>query len=781
MTPPTQRPVMLGHVIVGNSPRLSAPPSGGLNSTLPLASEHPIDHGADAVERRLPVGNGQLRRRLVGSDIVALLLGWGIGLLVPGLLMNETGPVLAGNAMWVVVGVTVSLVAIRTQQLYLTRVCAVRTIEIQRLMRASALGGLGVFFLAQSLDQNVSFERMIIASTIAFSALVANRSVYRSRLRAARRVGRHVRPMIMIGDNEEAAELVQVTREHPETGVRVVGVLSSSGGSGETDVPYLGSPADAFEALRRTHASGAIVVASALPAAQLNPLTRRLVDAGIHVHISSGLKGIAHHRIRPVPLAHEPLLYLEQVVLSPWQLVVKRGIDLLGASVALLLTLPLLAVAACAIWLEDRGPVVFRQERVGVRGRRFEVLKLRTMVVGAEARLSEVQELNDRHNGPLFKADTDPRITRVGQLLRATSIDELPQLINVLRGTMSLVGPRPALPSEAAEFDAELSSRTQVRPGITGLWQVEARDNAAFNAYRRLDLFYIENWSIGFDLSILVATGAAVVGRAFRALPRQRALPQSAATSSGNPAVQRVGETLAGLHNNRNSTVSTMTWLNHWSAQRVIADPTAEQASGRLTLVGVDGVALRRLLRGRPERTSADLVLPDLLPRLARPRMAVVGAARATNRAAADKLLAMTSDGTLVGALDGYEELPGSFEAVRNWALSIEPTVVIIGLGAGLQDWFAEAVAAGMQGGIVLTCGGYLDQVVRTHYYPKWAYPLRLNWLVRLAREPGRLWRRYTVDAARAVLRRGALNAMFDALPGYSRYMRLFAGPHTTA
>jgi lipopolysaccharide/colanic/teichoic acid biosynthesis glycosyltransferase len=204
------------------------------------------------------------------------------------------------------------------------------------------------------------------------------------------------------------------------------------------------------------------------------------------------------------------------VSLSRWQLIVKRGLDVTVASVSLLFAAPVLAIAALAIKLQDRGPVLFRQRRVGRDGRTFEVLKLRTMVPDAEDRLSEVTGENLRRDGPLFKATDDPRRTRVGRVLEATSLDELPQLINVLLGTMSLVGPRPALPDEVAKFDDELLERHSVRPGITGLWQVEARDNPSFDAYRRLDLFYVENWSVTLDLAILFETFQAVLARLLR-------------------------------------------------------------------------------------------------------------------------------------------------------------------------------------------------------------------------------------------------------------------------
>ena len=149
--------------------------------------------------------------------------------------------------------------------------------------------------------------------------------------------------------------------------------------------------------------------------------------------------------------------------------------------------------------------MLYKQQRVGRDGRLFEMVKFRSMVVDADARLAALEAGNERR-GPLFKMEQDPRITRIGRFLRATSLDELPQLFNVLSGTMSLVGPRPALPSEVAEFPEELNARHQVRPGITGLWQVEARDNPSFEAYIRLDLFYVQNWTLATDLLILLGT-----------------------------------------------------------------------------------------------------------------------------------------------------------------------------------------------------------------------------------------------------------------------------------
>ena len=278
---------------------------------------------------------------------------------------------------------------------------------------------------------------------------------------------------------------------------------------------WCGDLDDVDGALAATGATGAIVCATALEPSTLNRVVNQLLDAHAHVQLSSGLRGVDIQRFRPLPLAREPLFYIEPVSLAQWEVILKRTLDLLGAGVALIVSAPVLALGALAIKLDDHGPVFFRQTRVGRNGRPFVLYKLRTMRPDAEREIARLQSLNLR-DGPLLKIPDDPRVSRVGRFLRATSIDELPQLWNVLNGTMSLVGPRPALPNEEATFDDELRARDAVRPGVTGLWQIEGRDNPSFSAYRRFDLFYLRNWSIGLDLMIVFTTVESLVIRMVR-------------------------------------------------------------------------------------------------------------------------------------------------------------------------------------------------------------------------------------------------------------------------
>jgi lipopolysaccharide/colanic/teichoic acid biosynthesis glycosyltransferase len=260
--------------------------------------------------------------------------------------------------------------------------------------------------------------------------------------------------------------------------------------------------------------------------------------------VSTGLQGLDHRRLRASTVGYEPVLYLEPLSNTSWERHVKRAMDLVISSIALLIALPVLALAAAAIKLHDRGPVFFRQERIGRGGRPFRLLKLRTMETDAESKLAALVGDNQR-DGPLFKLGADPRVTPPGRILRASSLDELPQLINVLKGEMSLVGPRPPLASEFDQFDDELQQRQQLTPGITGLWQLEARDNPSFRTYRRLDLFYLRNWSISLDLMILLLTAYNVVIRAVTPTRTDEERPASTDAEPGAVQEERPSVTVA--------------------------------------------------------------------------------------------------------------------------------------------------------------------------------------------------------------------------------------------
>lgn len=449
-----------------------------------------------------------LRNVLVGTDVVAVASTWFLVLGPMGGFRGSTG----GLAVAVCAITAATLAFMASQQLYLARVCRIRAVEISRLVRVSAVAGVLVHLIGPRWDVAPSASQAVAAVVGLAVSLTMMRGLYTTWLRRRRSDGRHQRPVVVVGSRDEANAIQLLIQSHPQLGLQAVATV--------------GPAADLMQALEDHRSDTVVVATGAFSSAELNRISRLLLDSGVHVHLSTGLTGIDHRRLRAQPLAREPMFYLEPLRISPWQEAAKRALDIVGSVVSLTLVLPVLATAAIAIKLDDGGPVLFRHKRVGRDGAMFTIFKLRTMVPNADRQLHLVAGANQR-TGPLFKSHHDPRVTRVGRMLRATSIDELPQLFNVLLGTMSLVGPRPALAHEVAEFDAELRSRERVRPGITGLWQIEGRDDPSFDAYRRLDLYYIENWSLELDIVILLATAKAVMVQALRDLRRQwKSIPE---------------------------------------------------------------------------------------------------------------------------------------------------------------------------------------------------------------------------------------------------------------
>jgi exopolysaccharide biosynthesis polyprenyl glycosylphosphotransferase len=462
-------------------------------------------------------GYGRLRWLLIGGDFAGAFATW-LCVVVAG----GTGGVPTRLARAVPLALALGLLILAlngAQRLYLARVCAIRSVEMGRLARTCILSGIAASGLGRVMHYAPSPTEAAVGAVATFSIVALLRGAYAGWLRGCRARGRFVRKICILGTNEEAIALVDLLETQPELGYRVVGVIGDRHEWMTTisDVPVVATGPDMAASVAAAGASGVLVAVSAVSAAELDRAVRNLMAAGIHVQISSGLARVGHHRLRFSPLSHQLMFYVEPHRLKRWQAVVKRTMDWVLASLGLLCSAPVLLIAAVVIKLDDRGRVLYRQERVGRDGRPFEVLKLRTMVPDASARLESLAAHNER-SGPLFKLSVDPRVTRVGRFLRATSLDELPQLLNVVRGEMSLVGPRPALPTEVEQFDHELKERISVPPGLTGLWQVEARDNPSFHAYRRLDLFYVDNWSLTMDLAIIAGTVWVVLGRAARAL-----------------------------------------------------------------------------------------------------------------------------------------------------------------------------------------------------------------------------------------------------------------------
>ena len=450
------------------------------------------------------------RQQLVAGDVAALALTW--GMLVAFRWGTGSNPKLAACATGAVV---VTLFAMNRANLYRARVCALRSLEAVRVF-VSSVAGAGAFVVLQYVGMRVYLPGALAAGGASMVTVLLMRWRFSRWLKAHRSASRYLRAVLLVGTNEDAEGLLTIFSEEPALGYKVAGVVGEvRHNTSWAGLPQVSSPNLIPELARTTGAGGVVIVTSALGRRDRTRAVDISLAAGLHVQLWPGFYGTSSRRTRLVPSSGIPLLYVEPRHVAAWQLSVKRAMDISLAAFLTFVFSPILAAAALAVRLSGDGPIIYRSKRIGRGGQTIEVLKFRTMVPDAAARLGEVAGLNER-SGPLFKASHDPRVTKVGRILRATSIDELPQLWNVFRGTMSMVGPRPALPHEVAYFDQELQRRHDMRPGITGLWQVEARDNPSFNAYRRLDLSYVDDWSLTLDVAILASTVHELTVRALK-------------------------------------------------------------------------------------------------------------------------------------------------------------------------------------------------------------------------------------------------------------------------
>jgi exopolysaccharide biosynthesis polyprenyl glycosylphosphotransferase len=472
-----------------------------------------------AASARRVRAEASLRYRLFLGDLVAILLAWGLPMLFQSRLRADRTV-----AVWLAAAVS-TLVVLKMAGLYRSWICSEFSRQAARIMAATAVGGFALV-AAGWLASVLSAAPAAPAAEGAISAavlMILLRWRFRRWLKNKRADGHFLQTVLLVGTNEDAVTMWQMLSDEPELGYRVGGVVGK-----QTQVaPWQGLPnrsdlADIPQLAEEVGADGVILVSSAVTAAETAAAVGGSLAHGLHVQFWPGLAGLISSRIRTAPVSGLPMLYIEPNRPSAWHHAAKRAIDIVTAAILLPLSAPVLLLTAIAIRLEDGGPVLYRHAVIGRYGVHTEVLKLRTMVPDAAAMTDDLAEMNERKGGPLFKSSSDPRVTRIGRILRATSIDELPQLWDVLTGRMSLVGPRFAMPKEAAQFDEELQRRTAMRPGITGLWQTEARDNPSFSAYRRLDLLYVDNWSLGLDLAILANTLHAVSVRAVRTLLPKR-------------------------------------------------------------------------------------------------------------------------------------------------------------------------------------------------------------------------------------------------------------------
>lgn len=336
----------------------------------------------------------------------------------------------------------------------------------------------------------------------------------RQSLHTLRRHGRCMQRVVVVGLERSVAELIQTMRREPHAGLEIAAVcVDRPRGDSVEGVPVLGDSDHVVEVLSEVKADTVAVTAwSDVSQNDLRRLSWDLEGSGVTLLVAPRLTDISGPRIHIRPVAGLPLLNVEEPEFSGVRRIVKGGLDRFLALLAIVLLAPVLLGISIAVAFSSRGPVLFRQVRVGRHGRPFVIHKFRSMYVDAEARQAEIEHLNES-DGTLFKVREDPRVTPIGRYLRRFSLDELPQFFDVLFGRMSLVGPRPPLPTEVDRYASLVRRRLVVKPGITGLWQVSGRSDLTWDESVRLDLLYVENWSLALDIAIMLKTVLAVLRR----------------------------------------------------------------------------------------------------------------------------------------------------------------------------------------------------------------------------------------------------------------------------
>ena len=391
------------------------------------------------------------------------------------------------------------------------------TDEYKRVIVSVAMSAGVVAIVCYLFKIEIARSFLALSFPVALVALVCGRFAARRWLCRQRARGLLVHRILVVGGRSHVGEMVAVLRRAPSAGYAVVGAClpdPQDSFRAEERIPVLGG-LDAVPAAVRACGADSVAVTT-VPGSDttfLRRLSWSLERSGVDLLVLPSLTEVAGPRIQIRPVAGLPLLHVDEPEFTGMRRVLKSAFDRIGATLLLLALSPALVSIAAVVRFGSRGPVLFRQTRVGTNGKPFECLKFRSMVVGAESEAQDLVGLND-HDGIMFKMRDDPRVTSAGRWLRRYSLDELPQLINVIAGQMSLVGPRPPLPGEVTSYGEDVLRRLLVKPGMTGLWQISGRSDLSWDTTVRLDLYYVENWSLIGDLLILAKTVRAVLSGA---------------------------------------------------------------------------------------------------------------------------------------------------------------------------------------------------------------------------------------------------------------------------
>ncbi len=445
---------------------------------------------------------------LVAGDLLAALVGGGAAFGVR--FGNDVTPY---NRQYVLFSATLPLIlmtALMFSRAYERRFLFVGTDEYQRVLRAGLTTTAMMAVVSYAFDVRLARGYVALALPLATVVSIGARFAIRKQLHRRRARGKCLRRVIVVGHELAVVGLaIQLKRERYH-GMEIVGCCLPPNHDGSVGMPVYGTFDDVADAVEAARADAVIVLSCPeLDGHILRRLGWRLEREDIDLIVANSLIDVAGARTTLRPVDGLPMLHVEHARLSGAARVFKSIFDRCCASIGLILAAPVLLAIAVAVKCDSKGPVMFRQTRVGKGGVSFRIVKFRTMHIDAEQRLAKLRHLNE-NDGVLFKMRDDPRITRVGRWLRRLSLDELPQLINVVRGDMSLVGPRPPLPEEVAAYPSDMRRRLAVRPGITGLWQVSGRSDLSWAEAVRLDLRYVENWSFSLDCVILLRTLSAV-------------------------------------------------------------------------------------------------------------------------------------------------------------------------------------------------------------------------------------------------------------------------------
>lgn len=437
-------------------------------------------------------------------------------------LGTALGPVEMGGMTETALGLSTQMVAAWLLMIALAGLYAYGrswgSAELTRAVRALALGTAGLVLVRYLVHFSMpSRVWLLMAWGAATVLMLIERLTVRHVVARMHARGRMVQRTLVVGTNLEASGVVKSLMGRRTDGFAPVGCVSSSLKDRlsldytEPVIPTLGNARDILRVIAEHDIDVVVLVASAFDHEVLERIIAEVATAEVDVFVSSSLADVLLSRVSVREVAGVPLISLRGISLSPANLLLKRSFDLAASLGIIVLGMPVWIVTALLIKITSRGPVFYSQERIGLHGKPFSMYKFRSMVPGADMQLDELRKSKGIATGPMFKLTDDPRVTPIGRWMRKFSIDEFPQLINVVKGEMSLVGPRPPLHSETVYYNDRHCRRLEVVPGITGLWQVSGRSDLSFDEMVDLDLFYTGNWQLGLDLSILMRTIPAVV------------------------------------------------------------------------------------------------------------------------------------------------------------------------------------------------------------------------------------------------------------------------------